>query len=67
MVYIIIFRKKSVGEPVRYEHFVKIEQNRMMSFYHFANYFTEVPYLHGNIRRRRWIYWLYRFVPYGKE
>lgn len=67
VVYIIIFRKKSVGEPVPYEHFVKIEQNRMMSFYRFANYFTDVPHLHGSIRRRRWMDWLYRFVPYGKE
>ncbi len=67
VVYIIIFRKKSVGEPVPYEHFVKIEQNRMMSFYRFANYFTDVPHLQGSIRRRRWMDWLYRFVPYGKE
>ncbi|WP_141904907.1 ABC transporter permease [Lysinibacillus sp. Y5S-8] len=67
VIYIIIFRKKSVGEPVPYEHFVKIEQNRMMSFYRFANYFTDVPHLHGSIRRRRWMDWLYRFVPYGKE
>lgn len=66
VIYIIVFRKKSIGEPVPYEHFVKLEQNRMMSFYRFANYFTDVPHLHGSIRRRSWMDWLYKFVPYGK-
>ncbi len=64
--YIVFFRKKSVGEPVPYEHFVKLEQNRMMSFYRFANYFTDVPHLRGSIRRRGWLDWLYKFVPYTK-
>lgn len=67
VIYIIVFRKKSAGEPVPYEHFVKLEQNRMMSFYRFANYFTDVPHLHGSIRRRGWMDWLYKFVPYGKN
>lgn len=67
IIYMIVFRKKSVGEPVPYEHFVKLEQNRMMSFYRFANYFTEIPHLHGSIRRRGWMDWLYKFVPYGKK
>ncbi|MEA0553675.1 ABC transporter permease [Lysinibacillus irui] len=66
VIYIIVFRKKSTGEPVPYEHFVKLEQNRMMSFYRFANYFTDVPHLHGSIRGRSWMDWLYKFVPYGK-
>jgi len=66
-VYILVFRKKCAGEPVPYEHFVKLEQNRMMSFYRFANYFTDVPHLHGSIRRRGWLNWLYKFVPYNKD
>lgn len=66
-VYIVIFRKKCVGEPIPYEHFVKLEQNRMMSFYRFANYFTDVPHLRGSIRRRGWLDWLYKFVAYKKD
>ncbi|KOP69908.1 protein EcsB [Lysinibacillus sp. FJAT-14745] len=65
-VYIVIFKKKCAGEPVPYEHFVKLEQNRMMSFYRFANYFTDVPHLRGSIRRRGWLDWLYKSVPYNK-
>ncbi|MEK5233222.1 ABC transporter permease [Lysinibacillus sp. FSL K6-0232] len=67
IIYMIVFRKKSSGEPVPYEHFVKLEQNRMMSFYRFANYFTDVPHLRGSIRRRSWLDWLYKFIPYGKD
>ncbi|WP_285396358.1 ABC transporter permease [Lysinibacillus sp. fls2-241-R2A-57] len=66
-VYIVIFRKKCAGEPVPYEHFVKLEQNRMMSFYRFANYFTDVPHLRGSIRRRGWLDWIYKFVSYKKD
>lgn len=66
-VYVFVFRKKCVGEPVPYEHFVKLEQNRMMSFYRFANYFTDVPHLRGSIRRRSWLDWLYKLVPYQKR
>ncbi|MDM5250200.1 ABC transporter permease [Lysinibacillus sp. G4S2] len=66
-VYIVIFKKKCAGEPVPYEHFVKLEQNRMMSFYRFANYFTDVPHLRGSIRRRGWLDWIYKFVSYKKD
>ena len=65
-LYVIVFRMKCKGEPIPYEHFVNLEQNRMMSFYRFANYFTDVPHLRGSIRRRGWLDWLYRFVLYGK-
>ena len=65
-VYVFVLRKKCAGEPVPYEHLVKLEQNRMMSFYRFANYFTDVPHLRGSIRRRGWLDWLYKFVPYAK-
>ncbi|TKI68150.1 ABC transporter permease [Lysinibacillus mangiferihumi] len=65
-VYVWVFRKKCANEPVPYEHFVKLEQNRMMSFYRFANYFTDVPHLHGSIRRRAWLDWFYQFIPYQK-
>lgn len=65
-IYVFVFRKKCTGEPVPYEHFVNLEQNRMMSFYRFANYFTDVPHLRGSIRRRGWLDWLYQSVPYAK-
>lgn len=62
----LFMKKRGAGETLPYEHFVKVEQSRMMSFYRFANYFTDVPHLRGSIRRRGWLDWIYRFVKYNK-
>ena len=67
VVYYIMLSKKVALQPVPYEHFVKLEQNRMMSFYRFANYFTDVPHLRGSIRRRAWLDIVYKWIPYGKK
>ena len=67
IVYNVSLVKRVVVEPVPYEHFVKLEQNRMMRFYRFANYFTDVPHLRGSIRRRAWLDVLYKMVPYKKN
>ncbi len=67
LVYNMALKKRTAGQPVPYEHFVKLEQNRMMRFYRFANYFTEVPHLRGSIRRRAWLDFLYSWIPFKKE
>lgn len=66
-VYNMTLMKRAAGQPVPYEHFVKLEQNRMMRFYRFANYFTEVPHLRGSVRRRAWLDFLYSWIPFKKE
>lgn len=67
LVYLIWLKKKMYGLPVPYEHFITIEQNRMMRFYRFANYFTDVPHLRGAVRRRQWLDMSYRLVPYQQK
>lgn len=67
LAYNIALMKRVKGQPVPYEHFVKLEQNRMMRFYRFANYFTEVPHLRGSVRRRAWLDFLYSWIPFKKE
>ena len=42
-------------KPFPYDHFISLEQNRMMRFYRFANYFTDVPHLKGSVSRRGWL------------
>ena len=73
-IYIILFiaydmalKKRVAGQPVPYEHFVSLEQNRMMRFYRFANYFTDVPHLRGSIRRRAWLDSVYKWIPFSKN
>lgn len=67
IAYYVALKKKVEQEPIPYEHFVKLEFNRMMGFYRFANYFTDVPHLKGSIRRRGWLNFIYQLVPYGKK
>ncbi|MFS0577219.1 ABC transporter permease [Sporosarcina sp. 179-K 3D1 HS] len=49
------WRKRKNTKPFPYEHFITLEQNRMMRFYRFANYFTDVPHLKGSVSRRSWL------------
>ena len=66
VAYNLMLVKRVAGMPVPYEHFIALEQSRMMRFYRFANYFTDVPHLRGAVRRRGWLNFVYRFVEYGK-
>ena len=54
-VYSTYWRKQKRSKPFPYEHFITLEQNRMMRFYRFANYFTDVPHLKGSVSRRQWL------------
>ena len=65
--YALTLRKKTKNQPVPYEHFIRLEQNRMLRFYRFANYFTEVPHLKGSIKRRAWLDVAYKGVPFKKK
>lgn len=67
IAYNLSLRKKRLTQPVPYEHFIHLEQNRMMRFYRFANYFTDVPHLRGTIRHRAYVDAIYRFIRYDKK
>ena len=55
MLYAKFWDKKAEHFPFPYEQFIELEQNRMMRFYRFANYFTEVPHLVGSVSKRSWL------------
>ncbi len=57
--------RKAIGKPFAYDHFISLEENRMLRFYQFANYFTDVPHLKGKIKARSWLNWIYRFIKPG--
>jgi ABC-2 type transport system permease protein len=61
------WNRQKKRQPFPYEHFVKLEQNRMLRFYRFANYFTDVPHIRGSIRRRAWLNSVYRLVPFHQK
>lgn len=64
--YTAYWRKQKSKKPFPYEHFITLEQNRMMRFYRFANYFTDVPHLKGAISRRRWLGFLMQSTTFGR-
>lgn len=65
--YAFTLNKKMKNQPVPYEHFIELEQSRMMSFYRFANYFSDVPHLKGSIKRRAWLDVMYKSITFKKE
>lgn len=67
IAYNLMLIRRVEGMPVPYEHFIALEQSRMMRFYRFANYFTDVPHLRGAVRRRGWLDFVYSFVKYSKD
>lgn len=72
ILFVIIFygkwiARKAVGKPFAYEHFIGLEENRMLRFYQFANYFTDVPHLKGKIKARTWLNWSYGWIQSGPQ
>lgn len=65
-LYLTYWRKQMNQKPFPYEHFIKLEQNRMMRFYRFANYFTDVPHLKGAVSRRNWLGFLMKGPTFGQ-
>lgn len=66
-LYAIVWQKKRNEVPFPFDHFIEVEQSRMMRFYRFANYFTDVPHIRGMTKRRKWLDAVYKFVPYGQK
>lgn len=63
LIHTVWIKNTIKGQPFPYEHFVALEENRMMGIYRFANYFTDVPQVHGSIKRRAYFDFLYKLVP----
>jgi len=66
VMYNFYWRKKRMLKPFPYDHFITLEQNRMMRFYRFANYFTDVPHLKGSVSRRAWLGFAMGSPNFGK-
>ncbi|WP_391117178.1 ABC transporter permease [Psychrobacillus sp. L3] len=67
LVYLIVWQKKKKDVPFPFDHFIEVEQSRMMRFYRFANYFTDVPHIKGKKKRRKWLDAFYAFAPYVQK
>ena len=66
-IYTMAWVKKKKEVPFPFEHFIVVEQSRMMRFYRFANYFTDVPHIRGATKRRKWLDVFYKLARYGQK
>jgi ABC-2 type transport system permease protein len=60
-------KQQAAGKAFAYDHFIALEANRMLRFYQFANYFTDVPHIRGKIKPRSWLNWVYGFIKPGAK
>ncbi|WP_430536605.1 ABC transporter permease [Listeria rocourtiae] len=67
LVSYVWMKRKTVGLTIRWEYLIDKEEARMNRFYRLANLFTDVPHLKGTVRRRAYLDFLYRPIPYAKE
>lgn len=67
LVYLFVWKKKQEEVPFPFDHFIEVEQSRMMRFYRFANYFTDVPHIRGMTKRRKMLDVFYKLVPYASK
>lgn len=60
-------KKRTEGIILRWEILIDKEQGRMNRFYRLVNLFTDVPHLKGTVRRRAYLDFLYRPIPYANR
>ncbi|RLQ97290.1 ABC transporter permease [Falsibacillus albus] len=68
VVYVILFIyywNATKNKLLKWDTLIELEQQRMLLFYRVANLFTDVPKLKGEVRRRKWLDPLLKFVSYG--
>ncbi|WP_163654430.1 ABC transporter permease [Listeria sp. PSOL-1] len=61
----ILQRTKDV--TLRFELLIVKEEARMNRFYRLVNLFTDVPHLKGTVKRRAYLDFLYKPIPYAKR
>lgn len=58
---------KTKDHPLQWERLIRNEQRRMQKFYTVANLFTDVPHLKDEVKRRKWLDWLYNRIPFTSD
>ena len=67
IVYAGVFQNKGKKHPLKWELLVELEEKRMLEFYRFANLFTTVPNIRGAVKRRKWLDFMLKRIPYGSD
>ncbi|MGE8205139.1 ABC transporter permease [Heyndrickxia sp. NPDC080065] len=63
----VVYHQKVKEKTLKWDILINREQKRMSAFYRFANLFTDVPKLKGQIKRRKWLDPVLQFVQYDQR
>ncbi|MFE8700238.1 ABC transporter permease [Cytobacillus sp. FJAT-54145] len=63
----LFYQAQTKHKGLKWEFLIDQEERRMMSFYRLANMFTDVPKLKDRVKRRRWLDWIARSLPYRQD
>ncbi|WP_214484883.1 ABC transporter permease [Bacillus sp. SM2101] len=61
------FRKLTSSKRLKWDHLIELESKRMMTFYRIANLFTDVPQLKIQVKRRKWLDWTLKRLPFSQD
>lgn len=64
MILLIYFQRATSKKSLNWDRLIELESRRMITFYRIANLFTDVPKLKERTKRRKWLDWATRFIPY---
>ncbi|MBU5211844.1 ABC transporter permease [Heyndrickxia oleronia] len=62
-----IYHQATKEKTLKWDTLINKEEKRMSAFYRFANLFTDVPKLRGQVKRRKWLDPLLNFVQYDQK
>ncbi|MBS4171890.1 ABC transporter permease [Bacillus sp. FJAT-49736] len=63
----VYFHQASKGKTIKWDLLIEKEEKRLTGFYRFANLFTDVPKLKGQVKRRKWLDPILNRVKYGQS
>lgn len=65
IAFTMYFKDAVKNKLLKWSLLIQKEQTRMQMFYRSANMFTDVPHLKGEVKRRRWLDFMFSGIPYG--
>lgn len=63
----LYFHRLAKGKTIKWDLLIEKEEKRLTGFYRFANLFTDVPKLKGQVKRRKWLDPILNRVKYGQQ
>ncbi|MED3651490.1 ABC transporter permease [Heyndrickxia sporothermodurans] len=63
----VFYHRTVKGKTLKWDVLIDKEQKRLNAFYRFANLFTDVPKLKGQVKRRKWLDWIFQFISYEQK